>query len=89
MQHEELSKVSCLIGFFIFILLFRESDGGAILRTIPDQTRLRVTFLSDLFNLLLVTFHQAGIIIVKHLIRGRKHEARVKVEPLTFRAWAS
>ena len=55
------------------------------------QTRLGVAFVfefpfefsSDFFNLLLVRFHQAEIIIVKHLIQGRNNATRVGVEPLT------
>ena len=38
-------------------------------------------FVSNFFNLLLVTFHQEEIIIVKHLIQGRYNEARAGVEP--------
>ena len=37
-----------------------------------------MSFASDFFNLLLVRFHQAEIIIVKHLIQGCKAWARVK-----------
>ena len=44
---------------------------------------------SDLFNLLLVRFHQAEIIVVKHLIQGRNNESWVKVEPSTLRSWPS
>ena len=35
-------------------------------------------------NLLLVRSHQAGIIIVKRLIQGRKNVTRVRVEPRSF-----
>ena len=35
-------------------------------------------------NLLLVRSHQAGIIIVKHLIQGRNNVTRVRVEPRSF-----
>ena len=68
--------------FFIFILLSRESDGGAMRRTNPDSLTscpcfrvFRLNFASDFFNLLLVRFHQADIIVVKHLIQGRNNEA--------------
>ena len=82
--------------FFIFILLSRESDGGAMRRTNPDSLRsyllfpsFPVEFSSDFFNLLLARFHQAEIIIVKHLIQGRNNETRLGVEPLTLRSWSS
>ena len=61
------------------------------------QTRLGVvfasefsglSFASDFFNLLLVRFHQAEIIIMKHLIRGRNNEAWIGVEPSTLRLWS-
>ena len=42
---------------------------------------LRLNFASDFFDLLLVRFHQAEIIVVKHLIQGRDNEAWVGVEP--------
>ena len=85
-----------LIDFFIFILLSRESDGGAMRRTNPDSLRsclcfqvFPVEFSSDFFNLLLARFHQAEIIIVKHLIQGRNNETRLGVEPSTLRSWSS
>ena len=43
-----------------------------------------VEFSSDFLNLLLARFHQAEIIIVKHLIQGRNNETRLVVEPLTL-----
>ena len=50
--------------------------------TNPDSLRsrlcfrvYRLNFTSDFFNLLLVKFHQAEIIVVKHLIQGRNNEA--------------
>ena len=46
-------------------------------------------FASDFFNLLLVRFHQAEIIIAKHLTFGRNNEAWVGVEPSTLRSWPS
>ena len=87
---------SLLIDFFIFILLSRGSDGGAVLRTNPDSLRsclcfrvFRLNYASDFFILLLARFHQAEIIIVKHLIQGRNNnESRLGVEPLTFRSWS-
>ena len=45
-----------------------------------------VAFSSDFFNLLLARFHQAEIIVVKHLIQGCNHETRLGVEPLTLRS---
>ena len=56
-------------------------------RTNPDSLRSCPCFrvlLSDYFNLLLVRFHQAEIIVVKRLIQGRNNEARVGVEPSTL-----
>ena len=64
--------------------------------TIPDSLRsclclrvLRLNVASDLFNLLLVKFHQAEIIAVKHPIQGHNNEVWVGVEPSTFRSWPS
>ena len=85
-----------MVGFFIFILLSRESDGGAMHRTNPDSLRscicfriFQLSFASDFFNLLLVRFHQAEIIVMKHLIQGRNNEAWVGVEPSILRSWQS
>jgi len=64
---------------FIFILLSRESDGGAILLSIPHSLRsCQSGCFFDFFpvNLLLVRSHQAEIIIVKHLIQGRSNATR-------------
>ena len=64
-------------------------------RTNPDSLRsslfpsFPVEFSSDFFNLLLAGFHQAEIIIVKHLIQGRNNETRLGVEPLTLRSCSS
>ena len=44
----------------------------------------RLNFASDFFELLLVTFHQAEIIVVKHLTQGRNIEAWMGVEPSTL-----
>ena len=49
----------------------------------------QLNFASDFFNLLLAEFHQAEIIIAKHLIEGRSNETRLGVEPLTLRSWSS
>ena len=49
----------------------------------------RLNFASHFFNLLLVRFHQAEILVEKHLIQGRNNEARVGVELLTLRSWPS
>ena len=61
--------------------------------TNPDSLRsclcfrvFRLNFTSDFFNLLLVRFHQAEIIVVKHLIQGRNNEAWVGDEPSTLRS---
>ena len=48
----------------------------------------RLSFASYFF-LLLVRFLQAEIIVVKHLIQGRKNEAWVGVKPSTLRSWPS
>ena len=84
-----------LIDCFIFILLLRESDGGAIHSTnqnsLSSCLRFQVFCLSfafDFFNLLLVRFHQAEIIIMKHLIQGCSNEAGMGVDPSTLRSWS-
>ena len=41
----------------------------------------RLNFASNFFDLLLVRFHQAEIIIAKHAMRVRNNEAWVGVEP--------
>ena len=51
----------------------------------PEDPKNRTTAL----NLLLARFHQAEIIIVKHLIQGRNNEIRLGGEPLTLRSWSS
>ena len=63
-------------------------------RTNPDSLSscpcfrvFRLKFASDFFNLLLVRFYRAEIIIVKHLIQGRNNEAWVGDEPSTLRSW--
>ena len=45
----------------------------------------RLNFASDFFNLLLVRFHQAEIIVMKHLTQGCNNEAWVGTEPSTMR----
>ena len=64
-----------------------------MLRTNPDSLRsclcfrvFRSNFASDFFNLLLAGFHEAEIIIGKHLIQGRNNETRLGVKPLTLRS---
>ena len=64
-------------------------------RTNPDSLKsclcfrvFRLNFASE-FNLQLAGFHQAEIIIVKHLIQGHNNETRMGVEPLTLRSWSS
>ena len=59
------------------------------LRSCPCLRVFRFNFASDFFNLLLVRFHQAEVIVVKHLIPGRNNEAREGVEPSTLRSWPS
>ena len=56
-------------------------------RTIPDSLRnypcfrvFPLNFASNFFNLLLVRFLQAEIIVVKHVIQGFNNEAWVGVE---------
>ena len=67
-----------------------------MLRVNPDSLRscpcfrvFRLNFASDFFNLLLVRFHQAEIMVVKHFIQGRNNEAWVVVEPSTLQSWPS
>ena len=74
------SKSARHTDFFIFIFLSRESDGFAVHRTNPDSLRscpcFRVfcfNFASDFFNLLLVKFLSAEIIVEKHLIQQGSH----------------
>ena len=62
-------------------------------KTNPDSLRsclcfqvFPVEFSSDFFNWLLARFHQAEIIIVKHLIQGRNNETTLEVEALTLRS---
>ena len=95
--HQKLPYLNAdlISDFFIFILSSRESGGGAVRRANPDSLRsclcfqvFPVEFSSDFFNLLLARFHQAEIIIVKHLIL-RNSETWLGVEPLTFRSWSS
>ena len=57
--------------------------------TCPCFRIFRLSFASDFFNLPLVKFHQAEIIVVKHLIQGRNNENGVGVEPSTLRTWPS
>ena len=49
----------------------------------------RLNFAPDFFNLLVVRFHQAKMILVKHLIRGSNNEAWVGVEASTLPSWRS
>ena len=63
--------------------------------TNPDSLKIcpyfrvfHLNFASDFFNLMLVRFHHAEI-IVKYLIQGRNNKAWVGVEPLTLRSWPS
>ena len=70
-----VAQVPQLVDFFIFILLSRESDGGAMLGTNPDSLRSCLVSKFSAEILLptssiccLLRFHQAEIIVVKHLI---------------------
>ena len=81
---------------YLYPLVTRKPYGGAMRRTNPDSLKsclcfqvFRLNFASDFFNSLLAGFHQAEIIIVKHLIQGRNNEARLGVEILTLRSWSS
>ena len=65
-------------------------------RTNPDSLRSclcfrvpRLNFASDFFDLLLIRFHQAEVIVVKHLVQGRNNEVWMRVEPSTVRSWPS
>ena len=49
----------------------------------------RLNFASYFFNLLLVRFHQAEVIVVKHLLQGGNNEVWVGVAPSTSRSWPS
>ena len=44
----------------------------------------RLSLASDVLNLLLARFHQAEIIVVKHLVQERNNEAGMGVEPPTL-----
>ena len=62
----------------------------------PDSLRsclcfqvFQLNFASDFFNLLLAKFHQAEVIIVKHLVQERNYETKLEFEPLTVRPWSS
>ena len=82
-------------NFYIFILQFRKSIGGAMRRSNPDSLKscpcFRVSWLSfasDFLNLLLDRFQavfQTEIILVKHLIQGRNNQAWVGVDQLNHK----
>ena len=55
-----------------------------LIRSCPCFRGFRLNFASDCFNLLLIRFHQAEIIVVKHLIQERNNEAWMEVEPSTL-----
>ena len=59
------------------------------LRSSPCFRVFRLNIASNFFNLLLVRFHQAEVIAVKHLIQGRNIEAWVGVGPSTLQSWPS
>ena len=76
-----------LIDFFVFILFSRERNGGAAHRMNPDSLIsclyfrvFRLSVASDFLNLLLIRFHRAKIIIVKHPNQGRSNYVSVGVE---------
>ena len=84
------------IDFFIFILLSQESDRGVMCKMNPGSLRccpcfqvFPVELSSDFFYLLLARFHQAEIIIVKHLIQGDNSKSTLGVEPLALQLWSS
>ena len=95
--HFAVSFNHCSIGLISsFLSSYHEKAAEALLKTNPDSLRnclcfriFRLNFASDFFNLLLAGFHQAEIIIVKHLIQGRNNETRLVVEPSTLRSWSS
>ena len=60
-----------------------------LLRSCPCFQVFRLNFAYDFFNLLLVRFHPAKIIFVKHLIQGSNNEAWMGVELSTLRSWPS
>ena len=67
-----------------------------MLRTNPDSLKsclcLQVfclNFASNFFNLLLVRFHQAEIIKMKHIIQGRNNATKLGVKPLIVQSWSS
>ena len=81
-------KLDWLIDCGTYILLLRESDGGAILWTNPHSRRswsflsFPVDVLSSSHvNLLLVWSHQAEIIIIKRLIQKLNNVTRLRIEP--------
>ena len=85
-----------LIDWYIFSLLSRESDDGAILWMNPHSLRSWPfskfsgwPMTSSHINLLLVQSHQAEVIIIKRLIQGRNNVTRVRVEPMIMRSGSS
>ena len=71
-----------MMTIFTFLFSCHEKATKVLHRTNSDSLRsclcyrvFRLSFASDFFNLLLVRFHQAEIIVAKHLIRGRNNEA--------------
>ena len=85
--------------FLFFILLSWESGGGGTYiycGTNPDLLRsclcfqvIWFNFASDFFNLLLVRFHQAERIMIKHLIQERDNKTWVRLELPTLWSWLS
>ena len=55
------------------------------LRSCPYFRDFRLNFAADFFNLLLVRFHQAEV-VVKHRIQRRNSEAWVEVKLSTLRS---
>ena len=84
-----------LISSFCYPLVTRKRrrrytlDESILALKLPGIGVFRLNFASDFFNLQLVRFHRAGIVIVKHLIQGRNNEAWVIVEPSTLQSWRS
>ena len=79
--------------FDFFILFSCHEKATETLHIGRIQTRLGVafcfrvfrwSFASDFFNLVLVIFHQARMIVMKHLYQGRNNDALVGVELSTL-----
>ena len=90
------TKIFWLLTISSFLSCHEKATEALCIRTNPDLPWicpcfrvLRLIFVCDFFHLLLVRFHQAKIMLMKHLIQKRNNEARVGVEPSTLRSWPS